>query len=132
MSITGEAWRQGVKPPGPRGLGLGRAVKRIHDGLGFYEGLRREYGDAVYFRILHRRFCVLFDPELISEVLVEKEGWFEKGPAFKKTLVVRNPTTLTADGEDQRRLRRLVQPSFSRSRLVGVRGGDGGRSGRGE
>ena len=112
----------GERPPGPGGLGFGRLVSRIRNGLEFYEGLRAAYGDAVYFRILHRRFCVLFDPELIGEVLVEKEGLFEKGPAFKKTLIFKNPTTLTADGEDHRRLRGLVQPSFARARLVAYAG----------
>ena len=117
--IESEAARRGKRPPGPAGVGLTRLVKRLRDGLGFYEGLRSEYGEAVYFRMLHRRFCVLFDPELIAEVLVEKAGWFEKGPAFKKTLIVSGPTTLTGDGEDHRLRRGLVQPSFSRSKLLG-------------
>ena len=119
VSTASGVGERGRRPPGPGGLGLGRLVKRVRDGLGFYGELRARYGDAVYFRILHRRFCVLFDPELIGEVLAEKEAWFEKGPAFKKTLVVKNPTTLTADGDDHRRLRALVQPSFGRARLMG-------------
>ncbi len=112
----------GDRPPGPGGLGFARLVSRIRNGLEFYEGLRATYGDAVYFRILHRRFCVLFDPDLIGEALVAKEALFEKGPAFKKTLIFKNPTTLTADGEDHRRLRGLVQPSFTRARLVAYAG----------
>ena len=105
--------------PGPGGLGFGRLVARMRDALGFYEGLRKKFGEVVGFRILHRRFVVTFGARAIREVMVEKEACFEKGPAVKKTLVLKNPTTVTADGEDHRRMREAVQPSFRRSSLEG-------------
>ena len=106
-------------PPGPGGLGLGRLRSRIRDAVGFFENLHEEYGDAVCFRILNRRFCAVFSPELIEEVLVTRDSSFDKGPAFKRTLILNHPTTLTADGDDHRRLRKLVQPSFRRKELDG-------------
>lgn len=107
------------KAPGPKGPGLGRLVRRLRDGVGFYEGLRERFGDVVEFRILHRRFVAVFGADAIREVLVEKEGCFEKGPALKSTPVLKNPTTATAEGEDHRRLRGMVKPWFTRSSLMG-------------
>ena len=106
-------------PPGPGGIGLGRLRSRIRDAVGFFENLHEAYGDAVCFRLLHRKFCAVFSPELIEEVLVTRASSFHKGPAFKRTLILNHPTTLTADGDDHRRLRKLVQPSFRRSALDG-------------
>ena len=106
-------------PPGPGGLGLRRLVRRMSDGAGFYEELRERYGDAVYFRMLHRRICVLSGPDEIGEVLVAKRASFHKGPIFKRMLIFDNPTSVTADGEDHARLRRLVRSSFGRASLEG-------------
>ena len=98
---------------------MGRLRSRIRDAVGFFENLHEQYGDAVGFRILNRRFCAVFSPELIEEVLVTRASSFNKGPAFKSTLILTGPTTLTADGDDHRRLRNLVQPSFGRGALDG-------------
>ncbi len=105
-------------PPGPKaGLGIKLFQQRIRDAAGFFEAMHEQYGDAVYFRLLNRRFCVVYSPELIEQVLVTKRDSFHKGPAFKKTLIVHNPTTLTGDGDDHRRLRKLIQPCFKRKNL---------------
>ena len=120
--------------PGPGGLGLRRLVARMRDGLGFYEGLRKEFGEVVGFRILHRRFVVTFGARAIREVMVEKEACFEKGPAVKKMLVLKNPTTVTADGEDHRQHAgpgAAVVQEVESGRLC-ARDGAGGRVGRWE
>lgn len=106
-------------PPGPGGLGVGRLRHRFRDGLGFCEQLQREYGDIVYFRMLSTKFCLVSSPELIEEVLVTKNSSFGKGPFFKRTDIIKNPTSLTADGEEHRRIRRLLQPSFASKALNG-------------
>ena len=74
---------------------------------------------APIFRILFKRFCVVYSPELIEEVLVTKRSSFEKGPLFKTTGIVNNPTSITADGEEHRRIRKLIQPAFQRKALNG-------------
>ena len=109
----------GKLPPGPGGLGLGRLRHRFRDGLGFCEQLQRDYGDIVYFRMLSQRFCLVSSPELIEEVLATKGDAFGKGPFFKRTDIIRNPTSLTADGEAHRRVRKLLQPSFASKALNG-------------
>ena len=107
-------------PPGPGGLGLGRLRHRIRDGVGFYEYMYRAYGDIVYFRMLSHRICVLFDPALFQEVFVTKRSSFEVGPIFKRSGLINDPSKgLTAEGDDHKRTRQLVQPSFGARALNG-------------
>lgn len=65
-------------PPVPGGLGLGCLCHRLTDGLGF-EKMKREYGDIVYFRILGREYCVVYDPNVLEEIFVAKRSSFIKG-----------------------------------------------------
>ena len=106
-------------PPGPGGLGLGRLRHRLRDGAGFYEHMHREYGDIAYFRLVSRMFCVVFDPDMIGEVLVTKAASFEKALVYKRSGVVTNPTSVTSDGDEHRRIRKLLQPSFGGTALNG-------------
>jgi len=107
-------------PPGPGGLGLGRLRHRIRDGVGFYEHTYRIYGDIVYFRMLSHRICVLFDPVLFQEVFVTKRSSFEVGPIFKRSGLINDPSRgLTAEGDQHKRTRKLVQPSFGARALNG-------------
>ena len=107
-------------PPGPSGLGLDRLRHRMRDGVGFYEHMQRAYGDIVHFRILSHRFCVLFDPALFQEVFVTKKSSFEVGPIFKRSGLINDPSRgLTAEGDEHKRTRKLVQPSFGARALNG-------------
>ena len=104
-------------PPGPIGFGLPRLIPRFRDAMGFFLSLRKKYGDIVYFRLLSLKFCVIFDADMIDQVLAKQHASFEKGPAFKA--VFDNPTTGTADGESHKRMRKLVQPAFLKKALEG-------------
>ena len=106
-------------PPGPAGLGVGRLVQRFRNPLGFYELLYEQYGDITYFRILSKNICVVYGPDIIEEVLVTKRTSFEKGPIFKKSRILHNPTSITADWDDHRRIRKLIQPAFLRKAMSG-------------
>lgn len=113
----------GNLPPGPGGLGLARLRHRFRDGVGFYEHLHRAYGDVVYFRMLSHRICVLYDPALFPEVFVARKSSFEVGPIFKRSGLLNDPSRgLTAEGEEHRRTRKLVQPSFGARALNGYGG----------
>ena len=109
----------GSLPPGPGGIGLGRLRHRLRDGVGFYDRMYREYGDIVCFRILSLRICVVYDPDMIGEVLVTKAASFGKGLLYKRTGIVTNPTSVTSDGDEHRRIRKLLQPSFAARALAG-------------
>ena len=101
-------------PPGPSGRRFRHLLARIRDFPGFLEGLHRTCGDIASYRLLSRRFCAVFEPEMIREVLVSKRLSFGKTAAYKDIRPVRNPTLLTGDGIDHQRRRKLVQPSFGR------------------
>lgn len=102
-------------PPGPAGVGFLTVVRRTRDPLGFLRALQERYGGIVCFRTFLQRTCVVFDAELINEVLVKQHSSFEKGP-FAKSLV-KNPTTGTAEGREHQRMRKLVKPLYLRSAL---------------
>ena len=104
-------------PPGPGGFGFVSLIRRLRDTLGFYLSLRERYGSIVSYRIFSMRFYVVFDADLIDEVLVRQASSFDKGPAFKAGFD--NPTSITADGVAHKRIRKLIQPVFFRKALEG-------------
>lgn len=103
-----------IAPPGPSGRRFRHLMARLRDFPRFLDGLHREYGAIVSYRMLSRRFCAVFDPDLIREILVTKRHSFGKTVAYKDIRPVGNPTLLTGDGDDHRRRRKLVQPSFGK------------------
>ena len=118
-SAIDEAALQGKKLP----LGPGRLSPRlmlywIRKMWDFYEQMNREYGPMAYFRFPPSTYCATFEPDLFEEVLLKKANSFGKGPLYKNTMVVNNPTSITSDGPDHRRIRKLLQPSFSSKALA--------------
>ena len=105
-------------PPAARGRYVRNLIARVRDTLGLFTALRREHGDVVRYRILLLEFCIVFDPELIREVIDEKRASFEKGFIYKRNTVLHGPTLVTGDGEDHRRRRRIIQPFFHREALA--------------
>ena len=99
------------EPPGPRGRRLLNLIRRVRHTTGFFAGLREEYGDVVAYRIMDKRFCVLFRPDLMEEVISRERESFRKGSQERKTMG--NDCIITANGEDHARRRRLIQPSFT-------------------
>lgn len=106
-------------PPGPPGRGIRNLIARIRDYAGFLQDMTTEYGGIVRFRILSKQFYAVSDPALLHEVFVTRRASFEKGPAYKKTNFLTGPTSLTGDGDDHRRRRKLIQPSFHKRALAG-------------
>ena len=105
-------------PPLVSGRRIRNLVARLRNTLGFFQGLRREFGGIVLYRILRLEFCLISDPELIEEVLYAKRSSFEKGLIYKRGLLLSGSTVVTADGEEHKRLRRIVQPYFHRKTLA--------------
>jgi cytochrome P450 len=59
------------------------------------------------------------DAELVREVLVSNASVFDKRhSAFKRLSLLLGDALLTSEGERWRRQRRMVQPAFSRARLI--------------
>lgn len=102
------------RPPGPKGRRLRNMRERFRDFPGFLARLNREYGDVVAYRLPGKRFCVIFDADLIREALVEKRHFFPKSTLYDvDDRVITGPGVFISEGDDHRRRRKLVAPAFA-------------------
>jgi cytochrome P450 len=106
--------------PGPRGLPLlGDVLAFRADRLAFLTRLARDHGDVATFRIGPYRVWQLAHPEQVRDVLVANAARFRKGPVLQRARLVLGDGLLTAEGDQHRRDRRLLQPAFSSRRVAG-------------
>jgi cytochrome P450 len=63
---------------------------------------------------------VLSHPDLVREMLVDRQDAFRKSPALRAARPVLGDGLLTSEGETHRRHRRLVQPAVAPARLGGL------------
>jgi cytochrome P450 len=106
-------------PPGPRGRWpVGSLPEFGRDLLGFLTGCARDYGDVVHFRLGRRPAYLLNRPELIEQVLVDKQGTFIKHSFFwRHARRLFGAGLLTSEGAQWRRQHRLIAPAFQPERL---------------
>jgi len=120
-----------IDAPGPHPLDLVRAVPRLRtDPLGFLEQCVARYGDLVVFPIPRPPVLLVADPGGVRRVLQDNPNAYSKATIQYRALsAVTGIGLLTADGEDWRRRRRIVQPAFRRAALP-VMADVAGRAGR--
>lgn len=103
----------------PRPLPLvGHALHLLRDPWGFLT-TTRDVGDLVEIRFGVSRAYIVHSPDLIRHLLVVEPKKYGKGVQFDKLRPVLGNGLATADAEDHRRHRRLVQPAFHHSRIDG-------------
>lgn len=105
----------GASPRAEPFLGHLRAFNR--DRLGFLADCAREHGDVVPLRFGPKRFLLLSDPALITEVLVERAADFRKGYSVRLMRPVLGNGLLLNEGDHWRARRRLIQPELQRARV---------------
>jgi cytochrome P450 len=107
-------------PVGPKGSWLGGNLPdfRKHR-LDFLTRCAREHGDMVKLRFAHRHIYLICHPDFIEEVLVTHSKHFTKHFALRLNPVILGNGLLTSEGDFWLRQRRLIQPVFNRSRIVG-------------
>lgn len=84
-------------------------------------GLRQltsRHGPVVLIEIGPVTALVVADPDVVREVLVERQHDLVKGAAVRTTKVLLGDGLLTSEGEAHARRRRLVSPAFHRHRLA--------------
>ena len=107
----------GTTAPGGWPL-LGHLPRLARDPLGFVSGLSR-YGDVVDIRLGPSRTTVVCHPELVDRMLRDERTFDKGGPLFDRGREVAGNGLVTCPRSEHRRLRRLMQPAFQRSRFPG-------------
>jgi len=101
-------------------LGLGHLLRIRRDQLVFYDEMKVRHGDSVLLRLGPYRSWLLFDPDLVEQVLTRRWQSFIR---FEKlTHVVAQWTgdnMLLSEGDIWRERRRKVLPAFKTTRLPG-------------
>ena len=86
--------------------------------LDFLSAVQRECGDFARFKILNLDYCLVNDPSLIKEALIEKsDELIIKGGASAGLARLIGRGILTNRGEDWRASRRSLQPLFQATAL---------------
>jgi cytochrome P450 len=107
-------------PPGPPGrLFSGSLFDFKAERLGFLTRCAREYGDLCSFRFGLRRVYLVSHPDLIEDVLVTEAKHYSKHFGARVYKPVLGNGLVTSEGDFWRRQRRLSQPAFHRTRLIG-------------
>jgi len=122
--MTAIAARPATAIPGPGGhplLGMARALRA--ETLGTLQAGFVRYGDVVAYRIgpargprrLHRLVIALHHPDDVRRVFTDVEAFTRRTPVFGVLREMFGVNLVTAEGEDWRRQKRLLQPLFTRA-----------------
>jgi len=106
-------------PGPPQRFFSGNLVDFRSGRLDFLTRCAREYGDVVALRFGPRRILLVSHPDLIESILITHSRCFIKHFALRLNPLVLGKGLLTSEGDFWLRQRRLIQPAFQRSRLVG-------------
>ena len=107
------------RPPGPKPHFLvGNVPLAGRAPLETFHRWAALYGDIFYYRALWMNVYFLNRPDLIEYVLVRNPQNFLKDRVVRNTRWLLGEGLLTAEGEDWKRQRRLIQPAFSRERIA--------------
>jgi cytochrome P450 len=88
------------------------------DRLDFMARCARDYGDVVALRFGPRRIYLVSHPDDIETILVAQNHNYIKHFALRMTPLVLGKGLLTSEGDFWLRQRRLIQPAFSRQRIL--------------
>lgn len=106
-------------PPGP---GFVKATSLLTGFLDHpietLDELHRGWGDIVMLRSGGFRIVAVFDPELISKVMVASASEFAKGRTWRVIKPLLGEGLFTSEGELHKRQRRLVAPAFQPRNLA--------------
>ncbi len=105
-------------PPGPSELDFVRTHARfMTDQVGFLHWMRAKYGLVSQARLGMFQTMLVYDPELIEEVLVKRASLFHKDALTHDLEEMLGRGLLTNEGEDWRRQRKLAAPALTRRQI---------------
>lgn len=105
-------------PPGPGRLKALRLVPMIRrNPIDFFQYMHRTYGTISHFHIFREHVYIIQEPDWIEQVLVARSKFYHKSPLYRELKRVVGNGLLTAEDEQWKRERRLLQPAFHAKRL---------------
>src|SRR6201987_2205319 len=106
-----------AKPSGPRNPLLAYAAL-YRDPLGYLTRAARKHGDVVHIKIGHKSDFLFNHPDLVRVPLLDHENLRRCVPRPLRRLLGNG--LLTCRGERHKKQRALLQPMFSRERIVAL------------
>jgi cytochrome P450 len=107
-------------PPGPRGAALVSALNdwRKNGLLAAFEHLAQRYGDIVCTKFPGRPVYLLNNPDYIRHVLIDNRNSYLKSKGSKHGQRYFNNSMQLSNGDEARRIRRIINPVFQQSRVT--------------
>lgn len=107
-----------TRAPGPSGLDMIRVLTgRRGNPVGMLRDMRERYGDVVRIPVGATPYFILSGIEGARHVLVDNARNYTKGPVYHLLASFLGEGLVTADGDQWRRHRRMVQPALQRDRM---------------
>lgn len=106
-------------PSGPRGYPIvGVLPLLFKNPLGFLVKTAHEYGDIVRMGVGKRQFYLASHPDSLQHMLQDNSTNFWKGAGMDMTRPLMGDGLAVSEGDLWRRQRRLMQPTFSATRVL--------------
>ena len=125
MALVEREWTGSVRPdsatraPGPRGRRLIGSLSRLRaDPHDFFADAAAQYGDLVSFRAGPRNVFLAVGRQEIARVAIHNRDNYVKGVSYDALRVPIGDALLTTDGPVMDGRRKLLQPLFTRRRLM--------------
>ncbi|MBW5447065.1 cytochrome P450 [Cohnella sp. CFH 77786] len=86
--------------------------------LAFFEEMHKQYGMSAQIRFGPKKINLLYDPEMVKEVLITKSESFIRG-GFSAQEVKRflGEGVIFSEGDEHKKHRRMLQPRFTRAHI---------------
>lgn len=104
-----------INPKGPKGYPYVGSLPKLASSkrVDWLQSIADTYGDLVEFKLLKKNFYLINHPDLMKVILTRDiDNYTKKTISFKFIKEVLGESTFTAMGDDWRRKRLTVQPSF--------------------
>ena len=107
-------------PPGPRGfVDVANEFRAfLRDPAGYAPRAQARWGPSVGMHVGKEPLVFLGDPELVGEVLLDKEGVFHKDKVTSGLSSFVGQGLLTSEDELWRRQRKLIAPSLTKKHIA--------------
>jgi len=112
-----------INPRGPRGYPLVGSLLKLAspNRLKWLQSMTDRYGDVVAFKLVNKQFYLINHPDLVKDMLTRHSAHYSKRTlSFKIIKMVLGESTFTSMGEEWRRKRLAVQPSFHKTKIINL------------